>query len=346
MIHRIMHRVHTSAGLNSDHCGFIPHRGTVDAAMAVRGIIEENLKQTNCTAVASLDVRGAFDGAWWPFILHNLKELKCPRNLFNLSRSYFSDRTASLRGNTLKIEKPVTMGCPHGSCSGPGFWNTFYNSLLNMDFSHRTRVNAFADDLLVLIRGKPSLYAENYAKQDLKKIENWARENKMHFNENKSNVLLVIKKTSGDNRTLNIYLNNKRLEQVAELKYLGIYFYSRFSFDRHVDYITGKCTTIINMLAKSAKLKWGLGHRALKVIYSGAIEPVLTYGAPVWEKALTKQNNLRKYQRVQRMMNIKIAKAFRTLSYEASCLLAAVRPVRLAVEEKVRNYKATHNNIE
>ena len=57
----------------------------------------------------------------------------------------------------------------------------------------------------------------------------------------------------------------------------------------------------------------------------------------------TKQNNLRKYQRVQRMMNIKIAKAFRTLSYEASCVRAGVRPIRLAVQEKVRTYKATHN---
>jgi len=46
------------------------------------------------------------------------------------------------------------------------------------------------------------------------------------------------------------------------------------------------------------------------------------------------------------MMNIKIAKAFRTLSYEASCVLAGVRPIQFAVEEKVRTYKATHHNIE
>jgi len=79
----------------------------------------------------------------------------------------------------------------------------------------------------------------------------------------------------------------------------------------------------------------GYGHRALEVIYSGAIEPIMTYGAPVWEKDLKKQNNFRKYQRVQRMMNIKISKAFRTLSYEASCVLAGVRPIRLATEETV-----------
>jgi len=46
------------------------------------------------------------------------------------------------------------------------------------------------------------------------------------------------------------------------------------------------------------------------------------------------------------MMNIKIAKAFRTLSYEASCVLAAVRLIRPAVEEKARTYTATHNNIQ
>jgi hypothetical protein len=103
----------------------------------------------------------------------------------------------------------------------------------------------------------------------------------MHFNENKFKVLLVATKTSGDHRTLNIYLNNKCLEQLSKIKYLGIYFDSRISFDRHVDYITGKCTPIINMLAKSAKLKWGMGHQALKVIYSGATEPILTYGAPI-----------------------------------------------------------------
>jgi hypothetical protein len=119
---------------------------------------------------------------------------------------------------------------------------------------------------------KCTLDAGNYANQDLKKIENWARENKMHFNENKSKVLLVTTKTSGDNTTLNIYLHNKCLKQVSGLKYLGIY------FDRHIDYVAGKCTRIIN-IAKSVKLKWGMWHRALKVICSCATEPILTYGA-------------------------------------------------------------------
>jgi len=89
MIDRIMHHVHTGVGLNSNQYGFIPQRGTVDAAMAVKEIIEENLEQKNCTAVVSLHVRGAFDAAWCPSILHNLKELKCLKEYLQTVQKLF-----------------------------------------------------------------------------------------------------------------------------------------------------------------------------------------------------------------------------------------------------------------
>jgi hypothetical protein len=103
IIDRILHHVHSNAGLNSNKYGFIPQSGTVEAAMAGKKIIRENLKHKNWISVVSLAVQGAFDAAWWPGILCNLRELKCPKNLFNLSRSYFSNRMASLCGNALKV---------------------------------------------------------------------------------------------------------------------------------------------------------------------------------------------------------------------------------------------------
>jgi hypothetical protein len=48
-------------------------------------------------------------------------------------------------------------------------------------------------------------------------------------------------------------------------------------------------------------------------------------------------------QRVQRMINIKIAKAYRTISFEVSCVIARVPPIGLVIEEKVNRYKTTHN---
>jgi len=78
------------------------------------------------------------------------------------------------------------------------------------------------------------------------------------------------------------------------------------------------------MLARTAKLQWGLGHKALRTIYEGAVFPILMYRAPVWVEAIWTNRNQTKYKRIQRLINIKTAKAYRTVSYDASCVIAGV----------------------
>jgi hypothetical protein len=219
----------------------------------------------------SLDVKGAFDAAWWPSILCNLRDLHCPRNLYNLTRSYFSDRVAIFHANKYSAERKVSMVCPQGSCCGPGFWNVLYNVLLNLEFSSHTKIIAFADDLAILTHGKTLSKAEVYANSDLAKIENCARENKMQFNKMKSKAMLITRKRCRN--SINIYLKKRRLEQVSEMKYLGIYFDNRLTFYKHIEHIAEKSRTLIYMLSKTAKLHWGLGHKSLKTVYEGALVP-------------------------------------------------------------------------
>jgi len=68
--------------------------------------------------------------------LNTLREFQCPRNLYNLAKSYFNARRAAMTTNNIRVEKMVTKGCPQGSCCGPGFWNIHYNSLLNLDYNN------------------------------------------------------------------------------------------------------------------------------------------------------------------------------------------------------------------
>jgi hypothetical protein len=139
----------------------------------------------------SLDVKEASDAVLWPSILRNLSDLRCPRNLYKLTQNYFSDRVAIFHANTYKVERKVSMECPQGSCCGPDFWNILYNALLNLEFSSHTKVIAFADDLAILTQGKTPSEAEVYANSDLARIEKWAKENKMQFDESKSKAMLI-----------------------------------------------------------------------------------------------------------------------------------------------------------
>jgi len=126
---------------------------------------------------------------------------------------------------------------------------------------------------------------------------------------------------------------NNHLEQVDKIKYLGIFIDSKFKFNEHIKYITDRCTKLINALSKSARLNWGLKHEALKTIYNGSILPQLLYAAPVWVESIIKKCNRTKYVRVQRLISLIIAKAYRTISHEAFCILTGLTPIDIKVEK-------------
>ena len=263
--------------------------------------------------------------------------MNCPKNLYQLTINYFSDREAILHLNNVDISRNVTKGCPQGSCCGPAYWNIQYNSLLNIDYHKNSKVIAFADDLLLLTKGKNTVEAEAITNSDIYKIDKWSELNKIQFNQEKSKVMLISKKRA-KNTNIQIYLRGQILEQVQLLKYLGIHIDNKFNFNKHIQIISDKCIKLINSLSKSAKISWGLQHSALRTIYQGAIIPIMTYGSPMWCSAIRKEKNRRKIIRVHRMMNIKIIKAFRTISYEASCILSGLIPLDLKIRAEANSY--------
>jgi hypothetical protein len=70
-----------------------------------------------------------------------------------------------------------------------------------------------------------------------------------------------------------------------------------------------KCTKLIFLLSKSAKIQWGLKHETLKTIYAGHILPPLLYGVPVWKSVLNMSCYKVKLIGIQRLIHIRIAKA-------------------------------------
>jgi hypothetical protein len=104
------------------------------------------------------------------------------------------------------------------------------------------------------------------------------------------------------------------------------------------NYITEKCTKLILVISKSAKINWALDHKALKTIYLGGVLPLLLYSAPVWIMAMENKKYKNKVIRVQRLITIKMAKAYRTVSSEAICVITGVTPIRIKIEEAAEIY--------
>ena len=98
---------------------------------------------------------------------------------------------------------------------------------------------------------------EKYANAELSKIEGWSRRNKIKFNDKKSKVMLVTRRKRKEDKDIVLYLHSKPLEQVCQMKYLGIILDQKFKFQEHIKYTTERCAKLTHNLARVARLTWG-----------------------------------------------------------------------------------------
>jgi len=151
---------------------------------------------------------------------------------------------------------------------------------------------------MILVKGTTQVEVENYANIKTQNVAKWARNNKIDFNDQKLKIMLITRNKPKNRRDLKFILNNKKLQQEDTIKYLGIIIDRRFNFNEHTENIAGNCIKIIHALSKSAKINWGLRHNVLRIIYTGAILPILSYGAPIWIECLKRKHNVAKLKRI------------------------------------------------
>ena len=95
---------------------------------------------------------------------------------------------------------------------------------MKLELTSKSKIIAFAGDLITLTRGESVIEAENYMNLEMRKILEWAQNNKLKFNGNKSKVMLMSRRRRRVRKEIEIYVNNKTLKQVNSIEYLRIIF--------------------------------------------------------------------------------------------------------------------------
>ncbi|GFW94764.1 hypothetical protein TNCV_4248041 [Trichonephila clavipes] len=137
--------------LSSDQYGFTLHKSTEDALLRLNENVKRGKKKHLHSILISLDIKGAFDNAWWPCILNLLKKAEIPINIFSLVADFLNDRVAKMQLRLTSAIRFLERGCPQGSVSGPIFWNIIINDLLSkLNNLACCEIIAFADDIFSL----------------------------------------------------------------------------------------------------------------------------------------------------------------------------------------------------
>ncbi|KAH9413968.1 hypothetical protein DERP_014489 [Dermatophagoides pteronyssinus] len=314
-------------GLSNNQYGFRPQRSTDDAINVIVNKRNEILNKKHYGIFISLDVAGAFDSAWWSLIISSLMNLNIPKNIIEILKSYFTDRKASLVICGEKAEKSLSRGCPQGAKCSPLLWNILYDNLLKLQLPIGCYLQAFADDAFLIVTHEKLDVCENRANKALARIFKWGNQNKIEFNPNKTQAMLISKKRK--TRDIVLQINGSRIELVNSLKYLGVIIENKNKWNLHLDMISKKSLKLYHQIMRTTGKEWGLSGEVLRTIYTVAIEPILTYACSSWHG---------------RSFAISIIKGYRTISTEAAIVLANIDPLDLKILYCTNRYHLKRGN--
>jgi ribonuclease HI len=342
MINRILWHLYSKDLMSPKQYGFTPQTSTEKSLVDAINYIQQALNKKQLCFVISLDISGAFDSVWWPYLLNQLIAYKTPSNLINLVRNYFLEREAEIRFQGIRKTKLITKGCPQGSTCGPGFWLIVINDLLQQTWPANVRLQAFADDCLLIVTGSSEQEIEQITNQCLRRISDWGKKCKQTFNSNKTFSMLITRRLKY--RELNVFMDGIQIQSVQSMRILGVYLDRRLNWRTHVNKIYQKAYQLITQLVRIARPTWGANSDVLRTLYRGAIEPTITYCSPVWGHVAQKKCVQIKLRQIQRLIALRICKAYKTVSTNAAVLLAGFLPLHLRIQELMDIF-AVKNNL-
>ena len=209
--------------LADDQFGFRKNRGTREAILALRLVLEERYKKGRDTYMAFVDIEKAFDNVKWDKMFEILKEIgvkyKERRTILNL----YSGQKATIRFEGQEGEANIKKGVRQGCSLSPVLFNIYIENAIKevkkkfragvTIHGERIKMLRFADDI-VLVAEKCS---------DLEKILNGMEKilnsgYRMKINKGKTKVMVC---NRCEHKDLDVKIGKEKIQEVSEFCYLG-----------------------------------------------------------------------------------------------------------------------------
>ena len=274
----------------------------------------------NYTAViaAMVDWRAAFDRQDPTLAINKFLKLGLRPSLVQIIVSYLQDRKMTVKFNE-KISETHDLpgGGPQGTLLGGIEYSVQSND--NVDFLEEDEKYKYVDDLSILEFiclsgllveydvhshvpsdvGVDQLFLPSASfdtQSHLGRISSWTDENLMQLNEEKSSYMIFSR--SIENFATRLTLNNIKLEQLHDVRLLGVIIQDDLKWDSNTADV---CKRAFARLSMITKLKYvGVSKEDLLDVYCLYVRSLLEYCCVVWHSALTKEQTA-DLERVQKI---------------------------------------------
>ena len=136
-------------------------------------------------------------------------------------------------------------------------------------------IQAYADDLAVLVLGADMLWIRGMAQKAIKIAANWASEQELQITNKKTEIVLFTHKRNPDLGSLSI--NGSKLELSKESRLLGVTLDCKLTWKPRITRITRKATTALMQCRQIVGKTWGIKPSLLKWMSTAMIRPIMSY---------------------------------------------------------------------
>ena len=287
--------------------------------------IELSLAKKRTALGIFLDIVGAFDNITYKGIASALQELEVSPFLIRWIENLLRHRTVQVELNGEKVKREVVKGNPQGGILSHFLWNCVLNSLL-VDLRNRGfHVQAYADDVAILVIGTNMLWIKGRAQKALNIASNWAFNQELQFSSKKTEIVLFTNKWRPAFGTLR--LNGRQLVISKEATLLGVTLDSKLTWKSHITRIARKATVALLQCRQIVGRAWGLNPTNMRWIYPAMIRPIITYACVSWVGGINKKYLAKKLSKVQRLACLMISSAFPSTPTGALEMLLNIMPI-------------------
>lgn len=273
------------ADLDSLQFAYRENRSTEDAVSITLHTALSHLQQPNTyVRMLFVDFSSAFNTVIPDKLALKLHAVGLPASLCHWIRDFLTNRPQVVRmGNTTSSPLVLSTGTPQGCVLSPALFTLFTHDCAA---THPTNtVVKFADDTTVV--GLISDNDETHYREEVHQLTQWCSANNLVLNTGKTKEVIVDFRRSRKRAHAPLLMDGEEVEQVDNIKYLGLHITSDLSWSLNTGRLVKKAQQRLFFLRKLKRA--GLSSRLLVNFYRATIESILCLSVTVWYGSTTAQ---------------------------------------------------------
>ena len=234
----------------------------------------------NCVALALLDCSKAFDRMFRPLLLHKLRKMGVTDRLFSLVAAYFCERRQRVKvGDSYSDFVLTKMGGPQGSVITLLVWLIYINDLSAV--IRDAGCALFVDDVSLWLASPSESNLVDRLRGELHLIYSWACVNRVIFDFKKFHLFDMGGRISRESRVTVMY-GEGAPDWSSTAPYLGVLLDKDCDFVPMMERVYSRFKNSSWRVLNHCDLDSGASPRALEMIFSSWLLPILEYGSAVW----------------------------------------------------------------